>query len=72
MTITIETETGGSFADANEADLHRLVSLMNEGNSYLIVHRDDVDEFAQAALKRSKDRTITPATSWSTRSPTAT
>lgn len=59
MTITIETESAGAFADANEADLHRVVGLLSATNSYLIVHRDGADDdWAQAALTRRPDATF--------------
>jgi hypothetical protein len=62
MTLEIETESAGAYADASEADLHRLVSLMNEDNSYVILHRyadDDAEQFAQAALARDADASFT-------------
>jgi hypothetical protein len=54
-TITVETESAGAYADASEADLHRLVSQLNHANSYLIVHRTGSDLYAQAAIGRKPD-----------------
>lgn len=59
MTLEIETASAGAFADANEADLHRLVSQLNATNSFVIVRRDGDDRFAQAALERGSDRKLT-------------
>jgi len=47
-TLTIETERGGSYADASEADLHRWVMQIGDATRYLIVHRAEDELFAQA------------------------
>ena len=57
--ITVETESSGAYADASEADLHRLSSQLTEENSYLIVHRDDSDLYAQAAIARTESGSFT-------------
>ena len=51
--LTLETESLGAYADASEADLHRVVSLLSEDSSYLIVHREGDELYAQAALSRN-------------------
>lgn len=51
--VEVETESAGRYDDVDLETVHRLVSLLNPDNSYLIVHRrDKPDEFAQAAIQR--------------------
>lgn len=47
-TLSIETERGGAYADATEADLHRWVMQIGDATQYVIVHRSDDELFAQA------------------------
>ena len=56
MKLTIETESGGSYADADEETIRRLVDQLSPENSYLILQRDDVDDgYAQTAIARTPD-----------------
>lgn len=57
--LTIETESAGAYADATEADLHRIVSQLSPESSYVILHREGNELYAQAALARSSDGAIT-------------
>ena len=56
-TLTIETESAGSYADATEETLDRLLHQMSKANSYLILHRTDrpEEEYAQTAIERRPD-----------------
>jgi hypothetical protein len=54
MTLAIETEALGSFTDADEETLARLVAQLSPDNGYLIVHPDGMDgeRYAQTAYLR--------------------
>ena len=59
MKLVLETESGGSYADADEETLHRLVGQITIENAYVIVHRDDrPDGYAQTAIARNPDTTM--------------
>lgn len=47
--LRIETELTGSYADATEADLHRLVMQLGPKARYVVLHRTSDELFAQAA-----------------------
>lgn len=50
--IDVETETAGVYEAVTEAELHRLVQLMNPSNRYVILHRrDDPTAGAQAHVR---------------------
>jgi hypothetical protein len=54
MTLTLETESGGRYADADEEALRRLIDQLSPESTYMILHRDDrPDGYAQTALART-------------------
>lgn len=58
MTVSIQTEGAGAFADADEATLERLLSQLGDGNMFLIVERSDVEDgYAQTAMNTGEQKT---------------
>lgn len=59
MSLSISTASTGSYLDADEATLDRLVMNMSDENEFLILERSDKpDEFAQASFMRGLDSAI--------------
>ena len=51
-TLRIETANAGAYANATEADLHRLVMQLDRAHAYVVVHREPEDGlFAQARIE---------------------
>ena len=55
--LEIETESAGTYPDATEETLERLLGQMGPENSYLILHRSDLPDgpegpFVQTAIRR--------------------